>query len=281
MEIFLAETSCKTVRQKVECQDMTHHFSSVSHTGLDRKANSDIYMKTTQTNARSLAAAVTLIGSLVGGANAANIAVGGSLSNTTIASGDWWQQTNLVSTIGSGVTVAVTNPNFETIIQQNSGDTSVLNIETGGLFDTSAATGNGQRLYLGNASTGTGIINLNGGTFDGSGLTNEFVFGRSGATGTFNISDGTATFAAGPTFTNGTVNFTTGSTGSLTVTGQNQAYFESLFAAGNLTHNGSSSGTFSDLFSVSGATLTAVPEPSSVALLGLGCLGLAFRRSRR
>ncbi|NWK55009.1 PEP-CTERM sorting domain-containing protein [Verrucomicrobiaceae bacterium N1E253] len=186
-------------------------------------------------------------------------------------------------TITTGGTLTFTTPNWETILQ--AGDisatgTTTINIETGGTMTWENATSaNSTRLFLGNQTAGsTGIINLNGGDFLGANLT-EFILGRNDATGLFNISAGTAEFGnlqfgSGT----GTIDFTAGSTGSLTVTGYTQTDYETLWTDGNLTYGGAQSGTFADNFSVSGSTLTAVPEPSSAALLGLGGIALVLRR---
>ena len=83
------------------------------------------------------------------------------------------------------------------------------------------------------------ILNLDGGTFDGSGLT-DFVLGRAGAKGHLNISAGTAilgNLAIGPG--TGVIDFTTGSTEPLTISGTDQTFYEGLFTAGSLTHAGS------------------------------------------
>ncbi|BDS05180.1 hypothetical protein NT6N_02200 [Oceaniferula spumae] len=58
------------------------------------------------------------------------------------------------------------------------------------------------------------------------------------------------------------------------------ATYEDLWNIGLLQRNGANSGTFTDNFVVNGGTLTAVPEPSSVALLGLGGLALIMRRRK-
>ncbi|MGB0774497.1 MAG: PEP-CTERM sorting domain-containing protein [Akkermansiaceae bacterium] len=66
----------------------------------------------------------------------------------------------------------------------------------------------------------------------------------------------------------------------------NSATWESLWTLGILQHNGSSAGAFADHFETTGTagntnyTLTAIPEPSSTALLGLGGLALVLRRRK-
>lgn len=219
--------------------------------------------------------------------HAANLAVGGSLaSDVTVASGDWWQGNSLTTTIGTGRTLAVTNATFDTIVQQNATGTSTINVNTGGILDFSSASGAGASLIFGNnVNDALGIIDVNGGTFDGSGLT-SIILGRDQGDGELNISAGTVSLGAIPTLSNnvnstGVINFDgVGNSGSLTITGADKTYYEGLFAAGELQRNGSSAGSFDSVFSVSGSTITAVPEPSSVALLGLGSLALILRRRK-
>ncbi len=161
-------------------------------------------------------------------ATAAQVAVNGDIvGTTTVGSGDFWQSNGTTTTIKNGGTLAITNPSWETIVQHNAAGTSTIIVETGGTFDFSNATGNGTRMFLGNANGGANaILTLDGGTLNGATLT-EFVIGRENASGTFNINGGTAT-VGNLDVRNGTVNFGENSTGALTVTGWDTSNFEAL-----------------------------------------------------
>jgi hypothetical protein len=76
-----------------------------------------------------------------------------------------------------------------------------------------------------------------------------------------------------------TLDWLGGSLMELTVAGTDQAFYEGLFTGGDLLFEGSGAGSFGDNFQVSGETLSLIPEPSSLALLGLG--GLCVLRRRR
>jgi hypothetical protein len=77
---------------------------------------------------------------------------------------------------------------------------------------------------------------------------------------------------------NVTLNWLSGSQMSLTVAGRNQAYYETLWGSSRLQFNGGNTGAFGDHFVVSGETLTLIPEPASLSLLGLGGLLMLGRR---
>mgnify|MGYP005844962735 CR=1 FL=1 len=77
-----------------------------------------------------------------------------------------------------------------------------------------------------------------------------------------------------------TLDWAGGSRMELTVAGADQAFYEGLYSGGTLLFEGGNGGAFGDTFSVSGSTLTLVPEPSSAALT-LGALALGLLRRRR
>ena len=209
-----------------------------------------------------------------------------------VASGDYFQGKSQTLDINNGGTLLITDASYETIIQQTDPGTSTINVNIGGAIDASGSSGNkGLRFWVGNANvSGIGILNLNGGSIDTSPMiaTNSFVLGSNEATGLFNITAGSATLGS-LNFGTGTgiVDFTTGSTGSLTVTGADLAFYEDLFINGELTHGGTNTGTFAENFNYTGGvggTLTAtsaVPEPSSAVLFSLGSFALILRRRKK
>ncbi len=186
---------------------------------------------------------------------------------TVNGTGNYFQGVGQTIDINSGGTLEILAPQWDSIIQQNAVGTSTINVNAGGTLDASSASGGGVNFYVGNNVAGAvGILHLNGGTINGAGLTN-FVLGRLGATGNFNISAGTATLGSLSIGTGtGVINFTAASTGTLTFTGADLAFYQTLFTNGNLTNAGVNTGAFADHFQVSGETvaLLGVTLPGSV-----------------
>lgn len=134
------------------------------------------------------------------------------------------------------------------------------------------------------ANGATNIINISGGSLV---LTDHPSTQHMGVAngGNLNISGSAVldgTFATAVVQTGGNIDIATGWTGSWTYNGNDLATWETLFTSGNITSGGATidAGTFNSNYAVTGNTLTAIPEPSSTALLGLGTLALLLRRRK-
>jgi hypothetical protein len=76
------------------------------------------------------------------------------------------------------------------------------------------------------------------------------------------------------------IDFASDADASWTWTGKASTDFEALWADGSLRHNGGNSGAFADNFTVSGDTLTVIPEPATFGMVLTTGVGLLFIRKR-
>ena len=215
----------------------------------------------------------------------ADVIVGGvnEGSGVVIASDGQLRVNNLqITAVNGGGTFILLNQPTNNIIIQNT--TATIDIEAG-LFAVQRDT------FLGNDGDGNLTFNLSGGVAE---FADTVGIGRDEATTLVTISGGEFNVGGALSFDvpggangvrpgNGTIDFTDGSTGTLTVEGADAATFEAFFDAGDITFDGGAAGTFGELFQVNGSTLSvvaAVPEPGSLALLGLCGLAAISRRRR-
>jgi|GEM_PF-3169704 len=209
--------------------------------------------------------------------------------------GTWATRRGLV--VGTSQTFTIDGGTFGVAVPGGGGD-SLLSINSGGNLNLLSGS---VTVSTDNVFNTGGTLTISGGAFTSLGNFGNAGFNGSGGITNFNggsISLNTVSFAGGTGILNfdgtssGSVsaaslagNFSldwfSGSLMSLTVTGANQAYYEGLYSGGDLNFEGSNANPFATNFSVSGETLSLVPEPSSFALLsGLLALGLVARRRR-
>lgn len=210
-------------------------------------------------------------------------------ANVTIASGGKVVTSNPTGGLAFGGTGAVS-----TLTVQNGGQLDLLTGRTTGAIDFNNTTrlvvdagGVAQINAVRFRSSSTSVINgsLTFGATDNRIITTG-TFLSIGSTGTvwFQLLDNTN--ASWDWGTGEIVDFA-GSGGSLTISNLgNLAYYQSRWDTDRLTYNGQNKtalggADFSNYFSVSNTTLTAVPEPGSLILLGAAGAVFTFKRRRR
>jgi hypothetical protein len=133
---------------------------------------------------------------------------------------------------------------------------------------------------------GSNILHSNSASMDlymvGGTVQNVGTF-RPRNSGSLTLESGSFSTSSLATDNTSTINFIDNATASFTVAGYTQSDYEILWTDTVLKYNGGNTGTFSDHFQVTGSTLTAIPEPSTFALMGivLGAFGLSRMRNRR
>ncbi|MBL9156005.1 MAG: autotransporter-associated beta strand repeat-containing protein [Verrucomicrobiales bacterium] len=208
-----------------------------------------------------------------------------------------------------GITVGATGGTIETAV-----GTALTVASTNPIVLTGALTKTGDgALYINSTTSGTGAVNITDGTFGGTGtisgnttIGNGAVLtgGTDGTVGTINFS-GSLTNATGATWlidlvgdVNGSSDLVNLGIGSLDLNNATLSLAVTNFTVGNTytiasygsllsgsTFNGLGEGAVISGYQISyGAnaiTLTAVPEPGTLGLLGLALGGFFFRRLRK
>lgn len=213
-----------------------------------------------------------------------------SNSNRTFANTTWNLQGGTVNfganwNSGTGGFVLNISAGSFTALTLQLTNASTLNLSGGtvSVSNTASNTGTvidisgGSLTTTGTFSVGSGTLNLTGGSVNVGGQ-----FTATAALITFGLGDASLTAASITTSGATVIDFQSGTQGQLTITGFTAANYESLWNSNNLRIDGARPGEFGDWFAVNGSTLTAIPEPATVAaLMGLGALGALTLRRRR
>jgi len=124
--------------------------------------------------------------------------------------------------------------------------------------------------------TGNAVLSFNGGTTTAT----SFNFSLPGESVTFGGSTAGSVTLSDNLGTVSPINWLSGSLMEFTVAGADLSFYQTLYGNGDLLFEGSNADPFGNNFQVSGATLSLIPEPASLALMGLGGL-LMLGRGRR
>ena len=124
------------------------------------------------------------------------------------------------------------------------------------ISDGGAFISNGQ-VVLGDEAVGVMSISQQG----RAQITGDLLIGNEGGKGMVILADSGSLSTAGLVFSNGWINFNSSSYSSLSVTGQDQTFFESLVADQWIRVGGNAVETFADFFWVDGDTLRLLTPP--------------------
>ncbi|MCC5849738.1 MAG: PEP-CTERM sorting domain-containing protein [Verrucomicrobia bacterium] len=160
---------------------------------------------------------------------------------------------------------------------------------TGGSIASTAnlqhVSGNPFEIYvLGGSISANQIRNRDGSLLyieSGSVTISGSTLNMNGGFTTFGLGNGTLTADGLSSDGDSRINFLAGSGGALTIAGFASSNYETLWNQGRLQFDGGNTGTFSDHFQVSDSTLTVIPEPSTLVLLGITGLAWVVNQRRR
>ncbi|MDF7802050.1 sulfatase-like hydrolase/transferase [Pontiellaceae bacterium B1224] len=214
---------------------------------------------------------IGIVGSIIVlsvGVQAADISYSGTVTDAqTIGAGDrLLQRDGNTATITTGGSVTITSTSTAgSLLGQLS--TGALIIDGGDLSVSASAN-----FIIGNGTGGNGSLDLRAGTLTLA-PTGDLIIGRDAGTGVLTIRGGVAVLNQQPVFDThepadpgfGSIDFADqigggASDGTLTISGANAAYYESLYTGDDLTYNGDNSiYSFYEVFSVSNETLSVLP----------------------